>query len=106
MATRPIYHWTPRRVRAHIAICFVAFALLRLLRYQHNCMHAGQAPLSEARILKELTNVQTSLIVDKSTLKRYLIASPATSAQRALYHVVGLKYPSRTRELVAPDQRF
>ena len=38
MMTRPIYHWTPRRVRAHMAICFVAFALLRLLRYQYNCM--------------------------------------------------------------------
>ena len=67
-------------------------------------MHAGQEPLSEARILKELTDVQTSLIVDTSTLKRYLIISPATSAQRALYSVVGLTYPSRTRELVAPNQ--
>ena len=103
MMTRPIYHWTPRRVRAHMAICFVAFALLRLLRYQYNCMHAGQEPLSEARILEELTDVQTSLLVDTSTLKRYLVASPATKVQRALYRVVDLTYPSRTRELIAAD---
>ena len=104
MATRPIYHWTPSRVKAHIAICFVAFALLRLLRYQHNTMHAGQEPLSEARILTELSGAQVSLITDTSTLKQYLLASPATAAQRTLYSVAGLKYPSRTRELATPDQ--
>ncbi len=45
-----------------------------------------------------------SLITDTSTLKQYLLASPATSAQRTLYSVTGLKYPSRTRELATPDQ--
>ena len=102
MATRPIDHWTPSRVKAHIAICFVAFALLRLLRYQHNTMHAGQEPLSEARILAELSGAQVSLITDTSTLKQYLLASPATAAQRTLYSAAGLKYPSRTRELADP----
>ena len=29
---RPIYHWTPRRVRAHIAICYMAFCCLQHLR--------------------------------------------------------------------------
>lgn len=104
MATRPIFHWNPSRVKAHIAICFVAFSLLRLLRYKYNCGHAGKAPLSEARILSELRRVQTSLITDRSTLKQYLIASPATTAQRALFSTVGLKYPSTTRELKAPEQ--
>ena len=103
-AAQTIHEWTPGRARAEIAIRFVAFALLRLLRYQYNCMHAGQEPLSEARILKELAHVQTSLVVDTSTLKRYLIASPATNVRRALYSAVGLELPSMTRELVAPQQ--
>ena len=29
---RPIYHWTPQRVRAHIAICYMAFCCLQHLR--------------------------------------------------------------------------
>ena len=69
-------------------------------------MHAGQEPPIEARILKELTDVQTSLIVGFSALTRYLIASPASGAQRTLDNVVGLIHPSGTRELVAPHQRF
>lgn len=26
---RPIYHWTEDRIKAHIAICFIAFALVK-----------------------------------------------------------------------------
>jgi transposase len=29
---RPIFHWTPRRIKAHIAICFMAFSLIRTLQ--------------------------------------------------------------------------
>ena len=44
MAIRPIFHWTEHRVRAPIAICFVAFVLLRILRHKHNSMHGGMSP--------------------------------------------------------------
>ena len=33
LTVRPIFHWRQCRVKAHMAICFVAFALLRILRY-------------------------------------------------------------------------
>ena len=33
---RPIYHWTPQRVRAHIAICYMAFCCVQHLRMQLN----------------------------------------------------------------------
>ena len=36
MVTRPTNHWTPRRVRAHLAMCFVALAFLRLVHYRYN----------------------------------------------------------------------
>ena len=83
MATRPIYHWTPSRGPT---ICFVAFALLRLLRYQHNTW-----PLSEARL-------------SGAGYAEGICSHPPPPAQRTLYSVAGLKYPSRTRELATPDQ--
>jgi len=39
LAIRPVFHWTERRVRAHIAICFAAFAMLRILRRIYNMRH-------------------------------------------------------------------
>ena len=35
LAVRPIYHWTEPRVRAHVAICYAVFALLRILRFRY-----------------------------------------------------------------------
>jgi len=31
---RPIFHWTPRRVKAHIGICYMAFCCQQYLRYR------------------------------------------------------------------------
>lgn len=45
LAVRPVFHWTERRVRAHLASCFVAFALLRIFRWRYHRQHP-QMPLS------------------------------------------------------------
>jgi len=34
LRVRPVFHWTASRIKAHIAICFVAFALIRFLQYR------------------------------------------------------------------------
>jgi transposase len=34
LRVRPIFHWTADRIKAHIAICFVAFALIRFAQYK------------------------------------------------------------------------
>ena len=42
MAVQPMFHWIERRVRAHVAICFVAFALLRILRHRYNTLFGAK----------------------------------------------------------------
>lgn len=96
MAVRPVFHWTRERVEAHMAICFAAFALLRMLRFRHNCYHGAQEPLSEETILSELGKVEASLVVDKGNAKKYLIPSQPTAKQRSLYAAVGLKLNRET----------
>ena len=60
---RPIYHWTPQRVRAHIAICYMAFCCLQHLRKRLKML--GH-PMSPARIRKELNAVQVSILRRKA----------------------------------------
>ena len=66
MAVHPFFHWGERRGRAHIAICFVAFALLRILRHRYNARFSTKQRLSEGQILAELGNVEASVICDHS----------------------------------------
>ena len=89
MAIRPIFHWVERRVQVHIAICFVAFALLRILRYRYNTMFGTKERVSEERILTELANVEASIIRDGGTEAEYLIPSKPTPEGIKLYRAVG-----------------
>lgn len=96
MAVRPVFHWTERRVRAHVAICFVAFAMLRILRWKHNRSHPAQDALSEQTILRELGNVEVSLLRDEGNRKQYLVPSSSTKTQRLLYATAGCRLSGET----------
>ncbi len=97
LAVRPVFHWTERRVRAHVAICFLAFALLRIFRWRYGRQHPTMPLLSEERILDELTHVEASTIRDPTLNKHYLLPSSSNAEQRMLYATVGLHIP---RQLV------
>jgi transposase len=85
---RPIYHWTPERIRAHIAICFIAFTLAKQSIYR---MKHQKMPMSFEQIRNELLHVQASLVVDIETSKKYIIPSHTTINQKNIYQVFGLK---------------
>ena len=99
---RPIYHWTPQRVRAHIAICYMAFCCLQHLRKRLKML--GH-PISPARIRKELIAVQVSILRRKGTRERYAMPSPVTTDAKRILTCVGLTWneapfrmpPERTR---------
>ncbi len=102
MSVRPVFHWTERRVRAHIAICYAAFSLLRIYRWRFNLSHPKQPPLSEQRILSELRDVQASLLVDENNDMHYLLSSKSNQIQRFLYGAVGAKLCRQTVALFPP----
>ena len=85
---RPIYHWTPERIRAHILICFIAYALVRQAMYRTARQYQS---MSFEKIRNELLHAQASILVDTATKKKYLIPSKTTPIQKKLYHIVGLK---------------
>ncbi len=88
MAVRPIFHWKKRRVKAHVAICFVAFALLRILRHRYNTRYGSKHRLSEGQILAELGNVEASVICDRGNHAEYLLPSKPTEEGIRFYRVV------------------
>ncbi len=96
MAIRPMFHWVERRVRAHIAICFVAFALLRILRHRYHTLFGQKQRRSEGQILAELSQVQTSIIRDRGTDAEYLLPSKPREEAVRLYRAVEQTLPRQT----------
>lgn len=94
---RPIYHWTPDRIRAHILICFMAYTLARQAMYR---TARQQHPMSFEQIRNELLHVQSSIVQDISTGKRYILPSHTTVTQKKIYQVFGLKRSDVPRSML------
>ena len=84
---RPIYHWTPRRIEAHILICYMAYGLAAFIRRQ---LRQAKINLSFAKIRDELKYIQASVLKDTYTGKRFLLPSSGTPQQRAIYKALHL----------------
>lgn len=85
---RPIYHWTPKRIKSHIAICFLALTLAKQAVYR---ISVQQVPMSFEQIRNELLHVQSSIVIDRETKKKYSIPSHVTINQKKIYQAFGLK---------------
>jgi len=84
---RPIYHWKPSRIKAHLAISFMAYALVRHLEYR---VRVQYKKLSPQRIRETLLAVQTSTLYDTKQNKKFLLPSRVSSEAKKIYRVMGL----------------
>jgi transposase len=69
---RPIYHWKPSRVKAHLAISFMAYTLVRHLEHRVRLQYVK---LSPQKIRKILLSIQVSVLYDTRTNKKFAIPS-------------------------------
>jgi transposase len=84
---RPVFHWSPDRIRAHIAICFVAFSLIRFL--QHHIKQELDERFSALRISMELNSVQQSILYDVTKKQnKYVIPSKSSDNVLKIYRAM------------------
>lgn len=98
---RPIYHWKPDRIRAHIAICYVAFALLSYAKIK---LKENNISISFEILREELIKAQTSILKDTTTKTVFSIPSKATALQRDIYKAFGLTRKQSTTVLSVGTQ--
>lgn len=89
---RPIYHYTSQRIKAHIAICFIALTLVRNLMYKTKLQYKNLPPIQINNALKK---AQISILRDKANNKFYGLPSKVNSETQRLYQIAGKKW-SRT----------
>jgi len=86
---RPVYHWTPKRIKAHIAICFMSLTLARHLMYRTKLQYQN---MSAEEIRRNLSSVQLSILKDVSTNKRYGVPSAITPEAAKLYKIMAINW--------------
>lgn len=89
LKVRPIYHYKPQRVKAHLAICFAAYILVRQLEYRVALQYKK---LSLEYIRRLLIDIQTSIVVEKTKRIRYAIPSKISKEAKKIYQIIGLTH--------------
>jgi transposase len=88
---RPIFHWTPSRIKSHIAICFMALTCIRTLEFMVKVQYKK---LSPEVIRKALSELETSVLHDTSTDRHYVLPSKCSLDAKKIYQILGLRWQS------------
>ena len=96
LSLRPIYHFKPQRIEAHILICYMAFALMRHLEFR---VGVQKEKISMREIRKELWRVQSSYFKDNETERMYRMPSAMSVTSKKIYQVMGIKRSQTVTEL-------
>ena len=91
LKVRPVFHWKPERVRAHLAICYAAYALVRYLEHRVKLQYTH---LSPERIRQTLLRVQTSILYDRKKKLRYALPSRMSQEAKKIYQLCNIERSS------------
>ena len=89
LRVRPVFHWSAKRIKAHIAICFLAFALIRFL--QHRIRQKTGERFSAERIREELFRIQESILIDSTDNNKYVIPSKPSQYAVKIFEAMSKK---------------
>jgi transposase len=87
LAVRPIYHFKPERIQAHIGLCYLAFALTR---HAQQRIKLAQQAMSVERIRAALHGVQASILEHTKTKAKYRMPSAFANDAARIYKAFGL----------------
>ena len=87
LAVRPIYHFKPERIQAHIGLCYLAFALTR---HAQQRIKLAQQAMSIERIRATLHGVQASILEHTKTKAKYRMPSALTHDAARVYKAFGV----------------
>ena len=93
LKVRPVFHWKPDRVMAHIAIAYMAFACVRHLACRI-ALRQGER-MSPERIRTALASRQCSIVRDTRSKRRYALPSKTTPDMDRSAGPWGCRCPAR-----------
>ena len=87
LAMRPIYHFTEKRIKMHILICYLAFATTRYVQQKINIFDES---ISIEKMRSSLAEVEASILEDTTTGNLYKVPSRMGKEATVIYKAMGI----------------
>lgn len=85
LETRPMFHWTEKRILGHLALCYISFTMLNYLQLK---LQKQGTPQSENQIRRNLTKMQMSLVSQNDN--EYYLRSKPTEGEREIMKALSI----------------
>ena len=95
---RSVFHWTDKRIKGHIAMCFTAFTFINHLKNTTNLQYRA--------IIKAIDHMQVSLIKDDKAKSNIYLRSKIEMDQQTIFDKLKLKVLNDTTPQNAINQYF
>ena len=96
LSMRPIYHFNPERIKSHVALCYMAFSVLRHMEYVVNLTQK----ITPKVMIDELMNVQASLLRHTPTGKMYRLPGKFSHNAAKIYKAFHIERKNHAQELI------
>src|SRR5690606_38287047 len=93
---RPMFHWTDKRIKGHVCMCFMAFTFMNYMRNTTN--------LQYKELIKTLDAMQFSSVLDNQTQMQFFIRSAINTNQQTLAEKLQLNIPPDATTQVSINQ--
>jgi transposase len=84
---RPIFHFTPERIRGHIALCFLSLVTLKTVEKR---LKDKGVMITTDKLISEVKQIGSTIIQDKSTQMMFKLPSAFTKIAAEIYEVMGV----------------
>lgn len=101
---RPVWHQKEERVKGHILVCFLAYALWKTLAGWQKKAHLGSSPRTMLEELQRIQSTDVILPLESGEELRLRCVVEPDDAQKVLLDHLGLKLPRRLRPSLATDK--
>ncbi|SRR3989339_123738 len=93
---RPIFHWKPNRIRAHILFCYICYSVVVSTSFR---LKQAKVQLSFARVKEELSRVKAAIVMNKKNGQKYLLPKTLTDLQKKIYSALEIPYSTVAQKI-------
>ena len=90
LETRPIFHFTERRIEAHVCLCFIAYKVYKELERIVHQIKLGMSIDSVLKIAKTITTIRLRLPLNDKIIYKTMLLTPAQQSLKPLFDYLGV----------------
>jgi transposase len=95
---RPVFHWKPRRIEAHILICYISLAIARSIEIKLRQKGINICP---SKLNKIVSKIGYCTVTDKKIDRQFLIPLQASEEAQAVLDALDIRRTTKARPISA-----